>query len=150
MWWRRRSEALWNWGRLGREVKTWGASGKGKNRVKELEVSTNLKISLPGSKGKKERKGWSETRGWDFRRVLGGCGRGHGYGSVWLWQHGGEHWSWGGQEPRGQGAARLPAWTLKPPGFAKDLRWPGRRWVICQSLSSRRAGKWPISRWQQK
>ena len=34
------------------------ASGKGKNRVREMEVSTKLKIRLPGGKGRKELKGW--------------------------------------------------------------------------------------------
>ena len=39
---------------------------EGKNSVKELEVSTNLKIRLPGGKGRKKLKGWHvwlETKG---------------------------------------------------------------------------------------
>lgn len=134
-------ESTW----LGRGVKT-RASGKGKDRVKELEVSTNLKIRLPGGKGRKKLKGWQvwlETKGWDstelsWEGVVEVVAMGvSGYGKMEV-----SHWSW-----RDQGAAGLPAWTLKPPGFAKDLRWQGKRCIRCHSLSLRRVGKWPGHQW---
>lgn len=120
----------------------------GKERAKELEVSPDLKTSLPESKGRKSwRAGilYLETKGWDFSPTfLGGHGVGRGPGSEWLWQHDSESLEM--RRARDRETRVLAGLLHEYLGLQKT--WGGQEYSPEMPRSSGSVGKWPGQQWQ--